>query len=102
MLIGIGVAALLVALMLILRRIGEGMSRRDETGMTWRGVLGRVFAKTSLPFMIFAAADVVATYAELPHKPERLLHIAFGFGQSLLAIHHGGPGLLPEILHLCR
>ena len=31
-----------------------------------------------------------------------LLHVSLGFGQSLLAIHHRGPSLLPEILHLCR
>src|SRR5206468_802944 len=77
LLIGIAVAAILVALMLILRKVGGGMARRDETGMTWRGVIGRVLAKTSLAFMVFAAADVVAIYAELPHKPEHLLHIAF-------------------------
>jgi small-conductance mechanosensitive channel len=77
LLIGIAVAAILVALMLILRKIGEGMAHRDETGMTWRGVIGRVLAKTSLAFMVFAAADVVAIYAELPYKPEHLLHIAF-------------------------
>jgi small-conductance mechanosensitive channel len=77
LLIGIAVAAILVVLMLILRNIGEGMARRDETGMTWRDVIGRVLAKTSLAFMVLGAADIVGTYAELPRKPERLIHIAF-------------------------
>src|SRR5215472_3450231 len=33
---------------------------------------------------------------------DRLLHVSFGFGQGLLAIHHRSPGLLAETLHLCR
>ena len=40
--------------------------------------------------------------ALLAQNHDRLLHVAFGFGQSLLAIHHRSPGLFPEILHLCR
>ena len=30
-----------------------------------------------------------------------LLHIALGFGQGLLAIHHWSPGFFPEVFHLC-
>ena len=40
--------------------------------------------------------------ALLAQNHDRLLHVAFGFGQSLLAIHHRSPGLLPELFHLCR
>ena len=43
----------------------------------WRSVMGRVLAKTSLAFMVLAAADVVSTYAELPHKVSRLIDIGF-------------------------
>jgi small-conductance mechanosensitive channel len=43
----------------------------------WRTVIGRVLAKTSVAFMILAAADVVATYAELPPKVTRIVNIAF-------------------------
>jgi hypothetical protein len=50
---------------------------RDPHGLGWRAVIGRVLAKTSLAFMVFAAADVVATYAELPHKAARLIDILF-------------------------
>jgi small-conductance mechanosensitive channel len=77
LLIGIAVAAALVVVMLILREFGRSSVRRDPEGWGWRAVIGRVFAKTSLAFMVLAAADVVATYAELPHKIERLLDIAF-------------------------
>ena len=40
-------------------------------------MIGRVFAKTSLAFMVLAAADVVSTYAEPPHKVARLIDILF-------------------------
>ena len=77
LLIGISVAAGLVAAMLILRELGRRAVRNDPEGWGWRSVIGRVLAKTTLAFMILAAADVVATYAELPHKIARLLDIAF-------------------------
>jgi small-conductance mechanosensitive channel len=75
--IGLAVGVALVVLMLLLREFGERAVRRDPDGIGWRTVIGRVLAKTSLAFMIFAAADVVATYAELPHKIARLIDILF-------------------------
>src|SRR5947208_1902371 len=74
---GVLVGAILVVLMLVLRSYGERTVRRDPLGMGWRAVFGRVLAKTSIGFMILAAADVVATYAELPHKAARLIDILF-------------------------
>jgi small-conductance mechanosensitive channel len=68
---------ILVALMLVLRSYGERSVRRDPLGMGWRSVFGRVFAQTSIAFMVLAAADVVATYAELPHKAARFIDILF-------------------------
>jgi len=77
LMIGAAVAAVLVAVMLILRAFGRRTVERDPEGWGWRAVIGRVLAKTSLAFMVLAAADVVATYGGLPHKIERLLDIAF-------------------------
>ena len=77
LLTGVLVGAILVALMLMLRSYGERSVRRDPLGMGWRAVIGRVLAKTSVAFMILAAAEVVATYAELPHKAARLIYIFF-------------------------
>jgi small-conductance mechanosensitive channel len=77
LLIGLAVASALVLLMLLLRTYGERTISRDPLGMGWRAVIGRVLAKTSLAFMILAAADVVATYADLPHKAARLIDILF-------------------------
>jgi small-conductance mechanosensitive channel len=77
LLIGLAVGAVLVVVMLLLRSLGERWVRRDPLGMGWRTVIGRVLAKTSLAFMVLAAADAVSTYAELPHKAARLIDIAF-------------------------
>jgi len=77
LLIGLAVGAALVAVMLLLRTLGERTVRRDPHGLGWRSVIGRVLAKTSLAFMILAAADVVSTYSELPHKAARLIDIPF-------------------------
>ena len=77
LLLGIAVGALIVAVMLVLRSIGQALVKRDPHGLGWRTVIGRVFAKTSLAFMVLAAADVVSTYADLPHKAARLIDIGF-------------------------
>jgi len=73
LLVGIG----FVAVMLILRLIGRRSVQRDPDGFGWKSVIGRVFAKTSVAFMVLAAADVVSTYTEPPHKLARLVDILF-------------------------
>jgi len=83
LMLGILVGAGIVAVMLVLRTLGRRAVARDPLGMSWRIVIGRVLAKTSLLFMILAAADVVSTYAELPHKVARLIDIAFTIAFAL-------------------
>lgn len=83
LMIGLAVGAGLVVLMLVLRAVGERTVRHDPDGMSWRTVIGRVFAKTSLAFMIIAAADVVSTYADLAHKAARLIDIGFTIAFAL-------------------
>ena len=77
LLIGLAVGAALVLVMLLLRAFGERTVSRDPLGLGWRTVIGRVLAKTSLAFMILAAADAVSTYAELPRKVARLIDVGF-------------------------
>ena len=77
LLVGLVVALIIVAVMLVLRELGRRALARDPEGWGWRSVIGRVLAKTSLLFMILAAADVVSTYAELPHKIARLIDVLF-------------------------
>ncbi|WP_155264074.1 mechanosensitive ion channel family protein [Sphingomonas segetis] len=78
--IGLGVAAAIVLFMLGLRFAGRWLSSGDPDCHHWRGVIGRVLEKTSIFFMIVAALDMVATYAAVPAKIERLLDILFTIG----------------------
>lgn len=73
LLVGIG----FVAVMLILRLLGERSVQRDPDGFGWKSVIGRVFAKTSVAFMVLAAAEAISTYTEPPQKLARLVHILF-------------------------
>ena len=78
--IGLAVAAGIVLFMLGLRWAGAWLSAGDPDCRHWRGVLGRVLQKTSIFFMIVAALDIVATYAAVPLKIERLFDILFTIG----------------------
>jgi small-conductance mechanosensitive channel len=77
LLLGILVGIALVAVMLLLRSIGRSLVARDPDGLSWRMVVGRVLAKTTVLFMVFAAADAVTTYADLPRRATHLVDIGF-------------------------
>jgi small-conductance mechanosensitive channel len=78
-LVGALVAAAIVALMLIARMIGHRIVARETESqvMGWRNVLGRVLSKTTVFFMVMAAIDIVATYAQPPARAQRLIDIGF-------------------------
>jgi small-conductance mechanosensitive channel len=78
--IGLAVAAGIVVFMLGLRWVGSRLTAGDPDCHHWRGVVGRVLHKTSIFFMIVAALDIVATYAVVPMKIERLFDILFTIG----------------------
>jgi small-conductance mechanosensitive channel len=75
--LGLAVGAGLVVAMLLLRAAGRSLVARDPHGIGWRTVIGRVLAKTSVIFMVLAAADTVASYADLPHRVAHLIDIGF-------------------------
>ena len=77
LLIGLAVAAGLVAVMLILRTIGERIRKADPGCSSWRSVIGHVLAKTSLPFMVVAALETIRSYVEPPHLLGRTLDVVF-------------------------
>jgi small-conductance mechanosensitive channel len=81
--IAIGAAAAIVLLMLGLRRTGAWLLGGDPECRRWRGVIGRVLQKTTVFFMVTAALDIVANYAAVPTRVERLFHIAFTIGFAL-------------------
>jgi small-conductance mechanosensitive channel len=85
LLLGGLIAALLVLAMLALRWLGGKMLARDPQGLHWKGVVGRVLCKTSIWFMVAAALDVVARYADMPPKPEHLLYVLFTIAAALQA-----------------
>jgi small-conductance mechanosensitive channel len=82
---GAMIAAVIVAVMLGLRWIGGRMADSDPDCRHWRGIIGRVFAKTSIAFMIVAAIDIVASYAAMPAKLARLADILFIVASALQA-----------------
>jgi small-conductance mechanosensitive channel len=81
--IGLGVAAVIVLIMLGFRWLGAWLSSGDPDCRRWRGVIGRVLQKTTIAFMVVAALDIVATYAVVPARIERLFDILFTIGFAL-------------------
>ncbi len=75
--VGLAVAAGIVGAMLALRWVGTRLVIGDPHCSRWRGVIGRVLEKTSIFFMVAAALDIVATYAAVPARLERLIDILF-------------------------
>jgi small-conductance mechanosensitive channel len=75
--IGFAVAAAIVVVMMGLRSVGTWLLSGDPECRRWRGVLGRVLQKTMMIFMVAAALDIVATYAAVPARVERLCYIFF-------------------------
>jgi small-conductance mechanosensitive channel len=75
--VGLAIAAVIVAVMLAMRWIGSRLALGDPHCSHWRGVIGRVLEKTSVFFMIAAALDIVASYAAVPARLERLIDIFF-------------------------
>jgi small-conductance mechanosensitive channel len=71
------VAAIAVLIMLGLRMLGKRIIASDPHCRTWRSVIGRVLAKTSIVFMIVLALDLVANYTVPPPKIAHPLDIAF-------------------------
>jgi small-conductance mechanosensitive channel len=78
--VGLAVAAGIVLFMLAMRLLGAWLNSGDPDCRRWRGVIGRVLQKTSIFFMVVAALDMVASYAIVPAKIERLLDILFTIG----------------------
>jgi small-conductance mechanosensitive channel len=77
LLIGGIVAAAVVVLLLFARWIGQRACERDPEYVTWRSVIGRALARTTIFFMAVAAADAFSTYADVPPRLARLIDIAF-------------------------
>ena len=81
-----GLAALLVALLLVmLRRFGHRLIRERDAAFSWRTVFGRVLARTSLLFIAIAAIKLVSAQAEAPPFLQRTIDIIFIVAAALQA-----------------
>ena len=79
------IAAGIVGVMLAMRWIGRRLLAGQPELWGWRGIIGRVLAKTSIFFMVAAAIDIVCTYAAVPPKLARLADILFIVAATLQA-----------------
>jgi len=77
LLIGAIIAAAIVTGLLALRWIGRRACERDPEHLTWGSVVGRALARTSMAFIVIAAADAFSIYSSLPARLERIVDIAF-------------------------
>ena len=77
LLIGALVAAAIIGTLLLLRWLGERSVSRDPDGRKWKSIIARALAKTTVAFMIIAAADSFSTYSNLPPRLARVIDIAF-------------------------
>ena len=75
--LGVATAAGIVAVMLVLRWIGSRIVAADPDSRSWKGVIGRVLARTSVAFMVVTAIDIVVNYAAVPARLTRIVDIAF-------------------------
>ena len=83
LMVGALVAAAIVALMLVMRAIGNRILAANPDCTNWRGIVGSVLAKTKLFFMIAAAVEIVTTYAPIPPRIDRFAHVLFIIAASL-------------------
>jgi len=79
------IAAGIVAVMLVMRWIGHRILADDPEIMGWKGIVGRVLAKTTVLFMVAAAIDIVCSYAAIPTKLAHLADILFIIASALQA-----------------
>jgi len=97
--IGLAVAAGIIALMLLLRWAGASMARSDPTCASWKGVIGRVLAKTSVVFIVVTAIEIVLTYAAPPPRVSHLSDILFTIAAALQAAIWGRELVLGIVSH---
>ena len=85
LILGSLVAAVIVAIILVLRLYGRKIVVDSGDHVTWKTVVGRVLARTSIVFMVAAALDTVTTYAEPGPKISRVVDIFFTVAAGLQA-----------------
>jgi small-conductance mechanosensitive channel len=98
-LIALGAGILIAAALLAARGFGHRLIADRQDGINWRTVVGRVLAKTTLFFIVFAAAELVADNAATPPSLYRGIHILFVIAWALQAAIWGRELVLGMIEH---
>lgn len=76
-LIGLGVAFVIVLMLIGLRRFGRRLYERNTSLETWQSVVGRTMAKTRTWFMIALALEIVAVLSDAPGLIARSIGFLF-------------------------
>lgn len=82
-LLGTAAATLIVLVLLGVKWLGTRICRTEEAKVSWRTVIGRVFAGTRLWFMIALAARLVAGYAQAPEAVAETIAVLFVLAMTL-------------------
>ena len=99
LLIGSGAALVAVAVMLLLRQAGSRITAADPSCRTWKSVIGRVLAKTSLAFVVIVALDVLVNFTAPPREIARPVDIAFIIAAALQAAIWGRELIMGILSH---
>jgi small-conductance mechanosensitive channel len=71
------IGALIALVLLGLRSFGYKLVRARGDGINWRTIVGRVLSKTTIFFIVMAAAELVAEHAATPASLLRTINILF-------------------------
>ena len=82
-LIGLGVSALIVVIMIGLRRFGRRWYDRNTSLDTWQSVVGRTMAKTRTWFMVALALEIVSVLSNAPELVARTIGFLFSIAMVI-------------------
>lgn len=82
-LISLGVAAVIVLVLVGLRRYGRHWYERNRSLETWQSVVGRTMAKTRTWFMIALALEIVAVLSDAPGLIARSVGVLFSIAMVI-------------------
>ncbi|MEM8695538.1 MAG: mechanosensitive ion channel family protein [Pseudomonadota bacterium] len=84
-LISLAVSAIIVAVLIALRRFGRRMYERNTSLETWQSVVGRTMAKTRTWFMIALALEIVVVLSNAPSLISRSVGFLFSLAMVIQA-----------------
>jgi small-conductance mechanosensitive channel len=84
-LVALAIGAVIVAVLIGVKRLGMRLCRDGTPGADWRTIIGRVIAQTRFLFMVVLAAHLVAGYAYAPDAVAKTIRFLFVIGLTLQA-----------------